>query len=246
MPRIFLPMEGAPDNISITGEKARYLASVLRCHEGDELEILDGKGRSYLSKITSVSRKEVLARIAGSFRRETESPLDLILVQGLLKGEKMDLVVQKVTELGVREVIPVASERSQMRFTEKAGRWHKIAEEASRQSGRVTVPLIHGVIPFDVLFSGASQYTPYFKRSKGIFFWEKEGIPLKEIGDSVKECTSLVIAVGPEGGFTEKEARLAESVGFLTVSLGNRILRAETAAIAAVSLAQFLFGDLGD
>ncbi len=245
MSRIFLPLKGNPNNISITGEKARYLASVLRCHEGDDLEILDGNGRSFLSKITSVSRKEVRAQIAGSFRRETESPLHLILAQGLLKGEKMDLVVQKVTELGVMEVIPVAAERSQLRFTERAGRWHKIAEEASRQSGRVSIPLIHGIIPFDDLFSGASQYTTYFRGRKGIIFWEKDGMPLKGISHSVKECASLVIAVGPEGGFTEKEVRLAESVGFLTVSLGNRILRAETAAIATVSLAQFLFGDLG-
>jgi len=244
MPRIFLALEESPGTIRITGEKAHYLAAVLRVRSGDDLEILNGKGLSYRARVLSLTRKAVIAEVLGVVKHDTESPLNLILIQGLLKGEKMELVIQKTTELGIREIIPAVTERSQVRDTRKAARWEKIAEDASRQCGRTIVPRIHEPVPFPDIFSRTGRLTS-FEKYKGLLFWEEGGIGIKEIGRmSGDDFRTLIIAVGPEGGFMEKEVHAAESEGFLTASLGKRIVRAETAAITAIALTQFLFGDL--
>ncbi len=245
MPRIFLPLGENPRTVRISGEKARYLVAVLRCEKGEDLEILDGKGHSFSARIVSLTRQEVLAQVTGVGRRDTESPVPLTLIQGMLKGEKMELVIQKTTELGVREIFPVVTERSQVRQTRKTGRWRKIAEDASRQCGRTAVPVIHEPVPFLSLFSAAPESAPSPGKSSGLLFWEEGGIPLKEVRSRLGECLSVALAIGPEGGFTKGEVNRAESEGFIPVSLGNRILRAETASISATALVQFLFGDLG-
>ena len=150
----------------------------------------------------------------------------------------MDLVVQKTTELGITEILPVMSERSQVKDTRKIVRWRKIAEEASRQSGRNIVPAVHEPVHFrDFLVS---------QDGKGVIFSEEEGMKLSEAVSSLGlHAPSLVIVIGPEGGFSEEEVIFAQEKGFLAVSLGKRILRAETAAISAVALIQFLLGDMG-
>lgn len=245
MPRIFLPLGEDPHIIHITGEKARYLMTVLRCKEGEELEVLDGKGLSCRTRIISLDKKEVVAEVTGVTPRDTESRMNLILVQGILKGEKMEWVIQKTAELGIKEIIPAVTERSQVRETRKTSRWKKIAEDASRQSGRTAIPMIHEPVHFSSLFSGNSPYNSSFRKCKGLLLWEEGGTKIKEVRDRLGECMSMIIAVGPEGGFTEGEAKSAESRGFFIASLGNRILRAETAAISATTIVQFLFGDLG-
>jgi len=244
MPRIFLPLEGRPETIHIAGEKARYLINVLRCQAGDEIIVFDGKGSSYNAEITSITNKELFARVNRVIPYEAESKLDIILIQGVLKGEKMDLVIQKTTELGVNEILPVTTERSQLRETRKGPRWRKIAEDASRQCGRTHVPKIHDLIPFQEIFAPLSHYAQYLRRSRGLLFWEEEGMNLTESRDALGVSRSLMISIGPEGGFTKEEAHIAQSSGFLPVSLGNRILRAETAAIAATALVQYVWGDL--
>jgi 16S rRNA (uracil1498-N3)-methyltransferase len=245
MPRVFLPVEENPCRIRIAGEKAHYLATVLRCKEGEELEILDGKGHSFRAKIISVAKKEITAEVLGAVTLGTESPVNLILIQGLLRGEKMDLVIQKATELGVSEIVPAVTDRSQVRNTGKADRWRKIAEDASRQSGRTAIPVIRQVIPFRDIISGDSPYAPSSRQRRGLLFWERKGASLKKVSEGLEGCTSLIIAVGPEGGFTGDEVQRAEERGFLIATLGSRILRAETAAIVATALSQFLFGDMG-
>ncbi len=245
MPRIFLPVEENPRTIHITGEKAHYLETVLRCREGEDLEILDGKGRSFRATITSITKKEITAEVIGAVSRNTESPLDITLIQGILKGEKMDLVIQKTTELGVSGIIPAVTERSQVRSTGKAGRWRKIAEDASRQSGRSSVPLIHEPTAFANIFSGASPSVPHSGKYGGLLFWERRGIRLKDGLGRLEGYRSLMVAVGPEGGFTAQEVELAEAHGFLVATLGSRILRAETAAFAAVTAVQVFLGDMG-
>jgi 16S rRNA (uracil1498-N3)-methyltransferase len=118
MPRICLPVLSVTDNrIVLAGEKAHYLFSVLRCKKGDELTIFDGKGNCILAVIETSDKREVIAEVLRHFPCDFESPVHIILVQGLLKGEKMDWVIQKATELGVREIIPVITERSQVRQT---------------------------------------------------------------------------------------------------------------------------------
>src|SRR5512135_877558 len=153
--------------ITIRGDKARYLMTVLRRRAGDPLFIHDDKGNVYSAIITGMTNKEVSAELIEKIDLKTESPLNVTLLQGLLKGEKMDLVIQKATELGVKEIVPVVTERCQVRQTRKLGRWTKIAEEASRQAGRNTVPIIGETVEFKEL--GAVS------RQEGIIFWEQGG-----------------------------------------------------------------------
>lgn len=244
MPRIFLPLEERPETIRIAGEKARYLINVLRSHVGDEIIVFDGKGSSYSANITSIKNKELFAQINKAISSDAESKLNLVLIQGVLKGEKMELIIQKTTELGISDIVPVTTERSQLRETRKGPRWRKIAEDASRQCGRSHVPRIHDLIPFQEVFSPSSHFRQRLSESRGLLFWEEGGMKLSKTKDTLKVCSSLIISIGPEGGFTNEEARLAQSNGFLPVSLGNRILRAETAAIAATALVQYVWGDL--
>ncbi|HAM51738.1 MAG TPA: 16S rRNA (uracil(1498)-N(3))-methyltransferase [Nitrospiraceae bacterium] len=246
MPRIFLPLIETSGTITITGEKARYLSTVLRCKEGDELIIFDARGVSHKAIIKGIAKREVLAEVTEVLTSDTESSLTLILVQGLLKGEKMELVIQKTTELGVKEILPAITERSQVRETRKIARWRKIAEDASRQSGRTCVPVIHNPMPFAHIFAHPSYACgPGISPGGGLIFWEKGGNKIVDALATVKRGNSCVIAIGPEGGFTGEEVAIANSGGLRITTLGNRILRAETAAVAATAILQFHAGDLG-
>jgi len=238
MPRLFLsefdPHSGL---ISITGEKARYLATVLRCRPGDPLFIHDDAGNAYSAKILVVSGKEVTAELIEKIDFQAESHLHITLLQGVLKGEKMDLVVQKATELGVKEIVPVITGRCQVRETRKVGRWRKIAVEAARQAGRNSVPLIRETIEFEKLGS--------VDPAEGIIFWEQGGGDFRDVLGEFKGCEKISLFTGPEGGFSETEIEAASVKGFRRATLGRRILRAETAAIAAVAIAQYVLGDIG-
>ena len=239
MPRIYLPIADLDNNqIFIAAEKAHYLVSVLRCKKGDNLIIFNGQGKCFRTAVVKADKKEVIAEVREEFPCNFEPQMHITLVQSLLKGEKMDLVIQKTTELGVTEILPVISERSQIRDTRRIVRWRRIAEEASRQSGRNGVPAVHAPVDFrDFLVS---------QNGKGIIFYEEEGMKLSEAVSSLGPHTpSLIIVIGPEGGFSEQEVISAQEKGFLAASLGKRILRAETAAISAVALVQFLLGDMG-
>ena len=265
--RVILKKEEIKGNrITISGEKARYLISVLRCSAGDELQVFDGEGSLYKSEITEIENKKVIIDLLEQISLNAESPLNLTLVQGILKGEKMDVVVQKATELGVKEIIPAITERSQIRHTRKVDRWRKIAEEASKQSGRTMIPVVHEPMEFSNFFEdycnppipplekggkGGFESLVNSHKIKGFIFWEEGGLPLKEAihrfaNSPIHQFTNspIYLLVGPEGGFSKEEVSLAVSKGLIAVSLGKRILRAETAAISAVALIQFLLGDI--
>jgi 16S rRNA (uracil1498-N3)-methyltransferase len=235
MPCIYLPSlrqkEGA---VKITGENARYLLTVLRCRAGDELTLLDSLGGRYRAEIKEAGRRDLTVELKEAFPPEPEPPVGVVLLQGLLKGQKMDLVVQKATELGVREIVPVVTERAQVRQTRKPERWRKIALEASRQSGRTAAPSVREPVGFGEFLRAGDGL-------RGFLFWEEGGARLKEAFAPVSEGT-VHIAVGPEGGFTAEEVRMGRDRGLAVTTLGRRILRAETAAIAAVALVQFLIG----
>jgi 16S rRNA (uracil1498-N3)-methyltransferase len=185
-------------------------------------------------------------------------PLKIVLIQGILKGDRMDLVIQKTTELGVWEIFPVITERTQIRHTRKLGHWRRVAEEATRQSGRLIVPEIHDIYRLDEVLNKTDD------SSRKILFYEEEVRSLKEVFApliSTQPSTSniqslnsqsqsqsqskIYYMVGPEGGFTEDEVRRAKDAGFIVVGLGRRILRSETASIAGTVLLQFLLGDIG-
>ncbi|MBI4685560.1 MAG: 16S rRNA (uracil(1498)-N(3))-methyltransferase [Nitrospirae bacterium] len=253
--RIILPKESLQGRrITISGDNARYLTSVLRCNVGDELEILDGKGGSYKSRIIGIENKNVVADIFEESFINTESPLNLILIQGILKGEKMDMVIQKTTELGIKEIIPAITERSQIRQTRKVQRWRKIAEEAARQSGRSMVPVVREPIELRALLKPTGHGETGTQRNgemKGFILWEEGGLPLKDAilkisFSQIRPFTDspIHVLIGPEGGFTKEEIDIASSKGLTITSLGRRILRAETAAISAVTLIQYLLGDI--
>jgi len=252
VPRIFLPSAYVTDNtLSVTGDKAHYLISVLRCRKGEQLIVFDGTGNCFRTSIIKAHRREVIAEIIEQFFCDHESHLHIILIQGILKGEKMDIVIQKTTELGVNEIVPAVTERSQLRDTRRVKRWRKIAEEASRQAGRSVVPVVHEPVELKkVLTSYASQST-----HQGFIFYEEEGMKLSEavkvFPKEGKYALPLVgerelsVLIGSEGGFSSEEVAFAKEKGFLVTSLGKRILKAETAAISAVTLVQYLFGDMG-
>ncbi len=220
----------------------RHLTKVLRLKSGDPVILFDGEGKEFQAEIAGISRRRILFRL----REEpvgaiSESPAEIILGIGLLKSTKLDWLIQKTTELGVNEIIPFYSLRVIPRPEELAAqtrltRWRKIAAEAAKQCGRARVPGIHSACSF-------AEALEAFPQSTKIFLWEKE------VENSLQDAMgsfrpSIFALTGPEGGFSEEEARQAEKAGFLPVHLGPRIRRAETAGVVIVGLLQFLCGDL--
>lgn len=229
------------NEVRLPPDKARYLSTVLRCAAGDRLDVIDGRGRAYAAEVVRISGKDVFIAIAGEKPAPPEPALPLILCQGILKGEKMDLVVQKATELGITEIVPLVTERSIVRETRKVRRWAAIAEEAAEQCGRAVIPRIHEPAAFaDVLRNAARS-----EGTRGLIFWEQGGLPLRAALSRLSYSVDapLPLFVGPEGGFSAEEVREAQAHGAAAVTLGGRILRAETAAIAAVALVQFIIDE---
>lgn len=240
--RIFVPPEDIEkkQGIKLNDDKSHYLTSVLRCKKGDAISVIDGKGKAYEATIAEISKEKVFIDIINEIQLDTESFLNLILCQGILKGEKMDLVIQKATELGVKKIIPLITGRCIVKETRKVKRWQKIAEEAAEQCGRTVVPTIHEPIQFNEFLDG--QWI------EGFIFWEEGGMSLKEAVLKISPSpihpfadSSVHLFVGPEGGFTSEEIKLSEEHGLIRTTLGKRVLRAETAAIASMALVQFLF-----
>lgn len=232
--KIFLPPEliAAKIGISLPPDKSRHLATVMRTEKGDNISLIDGRGKTYLASITDINRKNVIVDIIGETPSQPESSINLILCQGILKGEKMDLIIQKATELGVSEIMPVISERCQVRQTRKTGRWRKIAEEAAEQCGRAIVPHIHDALGWDSFLGGL--------KTGGIIFWEGGGVRIDcALGMLKSTRAGINICIGPEGGFSLSEVESAESAGLVRTTLGDTILRADTAAIAGVALVRY-------
>lgn len=213
--------------LELSLEDRKYLFNVLRCLPGTKIFVTDGKGQAFLAKILNKKHIEIIETVETC----TEEDFSLILCQGLLKGEKMDMVVQKATELGVKKIIPFVSERSVVKNTKKISRWQKIAKEAAEQSGRTVVPEIAEVINFYDLIN---------ETKAGILFWEKETASLLEVLSHFNKKTQIFLFIGPEGGFSLQEVKEAEKKGIFIASLGKRILRAETASIASISIVSFL------
>jgi 16S rRNA (uracil1498-N3)-methyltransferase len=255
MIRLFLPPEQLTSHqISITGEQSKHL-SVLRVKPGEFVTLFDGQGYKYECKLIAVHKKEVLAEVVNKVPHSAESPVSITLVQGIAKGDKMDFIIQKSTELGVRKIIPLITERSQVRHTEKIERWRKIALSASEQSGRDMIPEIDGSVTFNDFLS-SSLFPPVPERKLkvtdegftniGIIFSEAyKNKNLKNVLSGINDVQEINILIGPEGGFSKEEFDAAVGKGYIEVSLGPRILRTETAPIAAISIIQYELGDMG-
>jgi 16S rRNA (uracil1498-N3)-methyltransferase len=230
--------------LRVEGNEVKHIRRVLRLKAGDEIIVFDSLGKEYEGTIIEETTSSVVIKIQNIFLSERDSPLDVTLAQSLLKGEKMDYLIQKATELGVREIIPFFSSRS-VPLLEKSGglkrhhRWGRIAIEASKQCGRGVVPKIEPLQDYSEMLQIASP------GSLRLILWEGEGDPLKEVLERSKEKTGIFFIIGPEGGFSQEEVEEAKRAGFIPVTLGRRILRAETASLCLLSILQYEQGDIG-
>ena len=232
------PPLGAGQVADIAGSSANHILRVLRLRAGDALTLFDGKGGEYAARIKAVLRDEVQVDIYEHRAIERESTLDLTLVQGISRGERMDWVMQKATELGVRRIVPVLTERTVVRLDDrqskrKAQHWGAITIAACEQCGRnrlpeVTVPVgLH-----ETLRTLPADTTRVLLSPKGTL----------RIRD-LPRPSKVTLLIGPEGGLSENEEYAAVAAGFQQVQLGPRILRTETAALAALAALQHDFGD---
>jgi 16S rRNA (uracil1498-N3)-methyltransferase len=230
--------------LRVEGNEVKHIRRVLRLKAGDEIIVFDSLGKEYEGTIIEETTSSVVIKIQNIFLSKRDSPLDVTLAQSLLKGEKMDYLIQKATELGVKEIIPFFSSRS-VPLLEKSGRlkrhhrWGRIAIEASKQCGRGVVPKIEPLQDYSEMLQIASP------GSLCLILWEREGGQLKEVLERSKEKTRIFFIIGPEGGFSQEEVEEAKRAGFIPVTLGRRILRAETASLCLLSIIQYEQGDIG-
>jgi 16S rRNA (uracil1498-N3)-methyltransferase len=246
MARFFLPRNKIQDGRGIIdGQELEHLRKSLRLVPGDHITVFDDIGWEHEAIIRAFGPEQGEIELLRSYQAERESSLEITLALGLTKGEKMDFVVEKATELGVQTIIPFISaytvpKLDQKKIEKRVGRWQKIALSAAKQSGRTRIPEILAVRDLKELVKQS------FPNSVKLLFWEKETErTLNDVHKGGTAVGSVVIAIGSEGGFSEEEANMARQYGFNLVGLGRRILRAETAAVTAMSLVQFLWGDLG-
>ena len=245
MARFFVPRKNIDDQrATVAGPELEHMRRVLRLGPGDPIIFFDDTGWEHEAVIRSLNDQTAEIEIVRSFQAERESPLKLTLAVGLTKGEKMDFVVEKATELGVQAIIPFVSaytvpKLDQRKIEKRGERWRKIALAAAKQCGRTHLPEISVLSDFEDLVRQTTS-------SLNLLFWEKETWQtLKQVYAADSAAPSILLVIGPEGGLSDQEAGLAQQHGFKPIGLGRRILRAETAAVTAASLVQFLWGDLG-
>jgi 16S rRNA (uracil1498-N3)-methyltransferase len=240
----FDPVDRKGETVLLPPDESRHATKVIRLGEGSEIELLDGSGAVYAGYITATG-KRVAVQLTKT-ERPGESGTSLTVLQGVLKGEKMDMVVQKFTELGVETIRPFHSARCQGKLNasaalKKHGRWERIALAACKQSLRVKLMGIETPVTMD---QALAQQEKTGRSSVKLLFWEEEDVVSLDAVKEIETAGSITIAIGPEGGFTQEEIDGARALGWQTVSLGKLILRAETAALTAVALTQFLCGNL--
>lgn len=230
-------------HVTLSGDEAHHLTRVLRLGEGARVFVFDGQGAEFECRIDSLARQSVQLAVLSQLENKVESPLRLTLGQALVRGDKFDLVIQKATELGVTRVVPLATEYSDVLLREgraenRLQRWRRIALEAVKQCGRRRLVEITEPKSF-------AEFCEVDNDELKLIFAESGGQSLRAVmAGRAATIKAITLAIGPEGGWHKGELTLAACQDFIPVSLGARILRTETAAIAAVTLAQFLAGDL--
>lgn len=258
--RFFVPPESIHESqAQLSADESHHLRDVLRCRIGDPVELFDGQGTVYQA---TVHRLQPLVEldIVGRSATRSESPLQLVLGQSLIKGPKLDLVIQKGTELGMAELVPLQSRHSEIQvekqfLRQRQERWRKIAMAAAKQCRRANTPLIHAITPLqdfcrslkDGSGGNPQRFLPHLESfarpDLQLVVSEKGGLPVKSLSGFVAPSRVLIL-VGPEGGWSDEEIALFQDTGFRQISLGTRILRSETAAMTVAAIAQFLWGDL--
>ena len=225
----------------LSGPEAHHLRAVLRLSPGDRVTLLDGTGRLYKTTLTSLTKDEAEVKIL-KIREAERTPVVVQFGQALLKGKKMDLLVQKANELGIEVLEPFISSRCEVKIgaPEKEERWQRIILESCKQSGRALPMACRPIRAWEALLADEAAF------DLNLIFWEgEEQHSLRRVFDTLAASPRSVRAfIGPEGGFSAEEIRQAEAAGFQAVSLGRRTLRAETASLAAMAILQHHFGNL--
>lgn len=227
------------ESLLLSEEAGQHVGLVLRMRIGEKLTLFHGDNREFSAEITAIHKKKVTVSLLSANNVNRESPLAIHLAQGISKGEKMALVVQKAVELGVASITPLITERCAQkmdleRMEKKRSQWQAIALSACEQCGRNTIPIIHPVIS---LSHYLQQHQPRFR-----FVLQPE--TTNSWRDYEHPSTEMALVIGPEGGLSPSEMEQIEKAGFASLNLGPRVLRTETAAIAGLSILQAVWGDL--
>lgn len=239
-PRLFVDQPvSAGSEVRLDEKSSHYLKDVLRLREDAVLHIFNGAGGYYIARVVSAGKRSVTILPLEHVGEERESGLDLILVQGLSRARKMDFTIQKAVELGVNRIIPVVTEFSQVKLTDeradkRVSHWRGVVISACEQCGRNRLPGVEMPVPLAAC--------PEPGDGTGLMLHPEAEHCLAEITPGQGR---ILLLAGPEGGLSEKDRRHAEAAGYRSVSLGPRVLRTETAAVAALTACQVLWGDLG-
>ena len=247
MPKFFIKSENLKENeeIWITGKDVNHIKNVLRKKQDDLLNVCNSDtSQNYEVKILKLFDDRIICKIISNKVSNSESELNLTIYQGLPKADKMELIIQKCTELGVKEIVPTIMKRSVVKLKEKdkenkINRWQKIAEVAAKQSGRDFIPKINNIINFNQI--------DHQKYDRVLVLYENEDkLSIKQVINELKneKILNLAIVIGPEGGFDEKEIQDLSKPNISIVTLGKRILRTETVALVVSGILMYELGDL--
>lgn len=246
MPIFFTSSENVKEDenkIFIYGKEAKHIVKSLRYKINDQILVSDGKNNKYLTSIEEYKDKTLKCRIIRTIREDKEeNKCEIVLAQAILKGDKMDWLMQKSTELGINYILPFISTRTIPLLTpsdyeKRKRRWQRIAYEASKQSQRNTIPEVQSIVGFNDLLTNH-----LFSYDLSLILWENEKIiTLKDIINSSPVPHKILYLIGPEGGFSEEEINLAKKYGLKAISLGNNYLRSETAAIFVLSILKYFY-----
>lgn len=238
--RVFVPPERVLGRrVLLDAPLVRHLRAVLRLAPGDEFSATDGTGANYRARVEELGRAAGHAAILERTEPPCESSLTTLLAQAVPKGDRFELVLEKAVELGVSAVVPLLSRNTVRTPRSDATRWRRIVEGAVAQSGRTVLPQLHTPCSFEELIGGRPS------AAVRILLWEKADTGMHTLLAGHAAPRSVLVAVGPEGGWSGEEAQQAQAAGFIAARLGPRILRAETAGIAAIAVIQNRWGDLG-
>jgi 16S rRNA (uracil1498-N3)-methyltransferase len=230
--------------LGLTGEKYHYLARVLRCRKGERIMVGDGKGNFFFGELMDMDRDKIQIRLLEPVRIVWEDRIATVLIQSMPKGNKIERIIRGATELGVNAVHPCLSKRTLTRYdgeklADKTTRFRRISQEAARQCGRPSLPTVGDVKEYYDLVEEFADTPSALK----LIFWEAEekfGI-YQALKESSPEITSVVLAIGPEGGWADEEVQMARKAGFHPIKFGHGILRVETASISFLSMIKFYF-----
>jgi 16S rRNA (uracil1498-N3)-methyltransferase len=239
--RLFVndPLVSATE-LQLGRDQAHYLGRVLRLRNGDKLTVFNGDNGEFDAHVTSIAKNSATIVVDAALETATESALKIHLVQGISRGERMDFVVQKATELGVKRITPVFTEYgvvklNDARAAKRNDHWQSVAIGACEQSGRIRPPLIDAPVDLNAWFGAGTK-----EADSDLILKPGAATPLSSLAAPV---TKVCLLIGPEGGFSDTEYEDAKIAGFAAVALGPRVLRTETAALTALAVVQTLWGD---